>query len=130
MENACMKYQVLYLMLAAVLLSACSTAPAPPPTPTLDAIQQQGQAVFNLRCAQCHALAPETVVIGPSLAGIATRAGSRVPGMDALEYIETSILFPKDYVVPEFTDTMPTNFSKELTSEELDAIVAFLMMLK
>jgi hypothetical protein len=70
------------------------------------------------------------VIIGPSLSELATRAGSRVPGMDAAKYIETSILFPKDFLVPEYTDTMPTNFGKELTSEELEAVVTFLMTLK
>lgn len=122
-----MKYQVLLLVLAAMILTACSSASA---TPTLDAVQQQGQAVFNLRCAQCHALTPDTVVIGPSLAGIATRAATRVEGYDARAYIEHSILFPRDYLVDGFVDTMPTNFGKELTSEELTGVVAYLMTLK
>jgi mono/diheme cytochrome c family protein len=119
-----------FTLLAAAVLAACRASADNTPTPTLTALEQRGQAVFNLRCAQCHTLVPDTVVIGPSLAGVATRAGSRVPGMDALQYIETSILYPKDYLVPEFTDTMPTNFSKELTSEEFEAVVAFLMTLK
>ncbi len=116
------------VIFALALLSACSASATP--APTLTAFEQLGQSVFNLRCAQCHAVVPDTVIIGPSLAGIATRAGSRVPGMDAEEYIETSILFPKEFLVPEFTDTMPTNFGKELTSEELQGIVAFLMTMK
>jgi mono/diheme cytochrome c family protein len=122
-----MKYQILLFVLVAMILTACSTTPA---TPTLDAVQQAGQAVFNLRCAQCHALTPDTVVIGPSLAGIATRAATRVEGYDAESYIEHSILFPRDYLVDGFVDTMPTNFGKELTSEELTGVVAYLMTLK
>ncbi len=125
-----MKYQgIIWMVVAVALLSACSTS-ATSPTPTLDAIQQQGYSVYKLRCAQCHALDPDTTVIGPSLAGIATRAGSRVPGYDAQTYIEHSILFPKDYLVDGFTDTMPTNFGKDLTSDELSAVVAFLMTRK
>ena len=119
---------LLCAMLALLLLSACSSSATP--APTLTAFEQLGQSVFNLRCAQCHALVPDTVIIGPPLAGVATRAGTRVPGMEATEYLETSILFPKDFLVPEYTDTMPTNFGKELTSEELQAVVAFLMTLK
>ena len=69
-------------------------------------------------------------MIGPSLAGVATRAGSRMAGYDARGYIEHSILFPRDYIVDGFTDTMPTNFGKELTSEELDAVISFLLTLK
>ena len=124
-----MKYKILLIFLAAIVLAACSTT-STTPTPTLDAVQQTGQAVYNLRCAQCHALAPDTVVIGPSMAGIATRAETRVDGYDAEAYIERSILVPGDYVVEGFTDTMPTNFGKELTSEELTGVVAYLMTLK
>ena len=122
-----MKYPVLSFILTALILAGCVATPT---TPTLDAVQQQGQAVFNLRCAQCHALTPNTVVIGPSLAGIATRAVTRVEGYDAEAYIEHSILFPRDYLVDGFVDTMPTNFGKELTSEELTGVVAYLMTLK
>ena len=124
-----MKYKILLFVLAAMVLAACSTTSAAP-TPTLDAVQQTGQAVYNLRCAQCHALAPDTVVIGPSMAGIATRAETRVDGYDAEAYIERSILVPGDYIVDGFTNTMPTNFGKELTSAELTGVVAYLMTLK
>ncbi len=124
-----MKYQVPFIVLTVMFLAACST-PSAIPAPTLDAVQQTGQAVYNLRCAQCHALAPDTVVIGPSLAGIATRAATRVEGYDAVAYLEHSILAPGDYIVEGFANTMPTNFGKELTSEELTGVVAYLMTLK
>ncbi|RIK28665.1 MAG: hypothetical protein DCC56_15480 [Anaerolineae bacterium] len=124
-----MKIRFLFTLLAAALMAACS-AGAAEPTPTFTPLEQIGQSVYTLRCAQCHALVPDTVVIGPSLAGIATRAGSRVPGYDAQAYIEESILSPKSYLVEDFTDTMPTNFGKELTSEEFQGVVAFLMTLK
>ncbi|NWG06701.1 MAG: cytochrome c [Chloroflexi bacterium] len=126
-----MKFQIVHSILAAVmLLSACSTPSVVQATPTFDPMQEQGYAVYKLRCAQCHALDPDATVIGPSLAGIATRAESRVPGYDARAYIETSILYPKDFLVDGFADTMPTNFGKELTSEEFAAVVAFLMTQK
>ena len=125
-----MKYGSLCWTFAAVILAACSTTPETSVTPTLDATQQQGQAVFKLRCAQCHALTPDTVVIGPSLAGIATRASTRILGYSAEEYLEISILSPKEYLVDGFTDTMPTNFGKDLTSDELSAVVAYLMTFK
>ncbi len=124
-----MKFNSAIFIFAAFFLAACSSASAEA-IPTLDATQQQGQSVFNLRCAQCHALAKDTVVIGPSLAGIASHAQSRVPGYDAEAYLERSILIPDDYLVEGFANTMPTNFGKELTSEELTAVVAYLMTLK
>ena len=124
-----MKFKLLIFIFAAFILASCSGGSAQV-IPTLDATQQQGQAVFNLRCAQCHALVKDTIVIGPSLAGIATRAQSRVSGYDAQAYLERSILIPDDYLVEGFANTMPTNFGKELTSEELTAVVAYLMTLK
>ncbi|GAB4497691.1 MAG: hypothetical protein OHK003_07130 [Anaerolineales bacterium] len=119
-----------FLLGAALFLSACSTAAAPAPTPTPDPFILQGQAVFNARCATCHALVPDTIIIGPSLNGIATRAETRVPGQSAEEYIMMSILRPGDYVVEGFNNVMITNLAKELTSEEMNALVAFLMTLK
>jgi mono/diheme cytochrome c family protein len=125
-----MKYKNILFFIAALLLAACSTSSAQPES-TLTPQQSQGQSVFNLRCAQCHATVPDTVVIGPSLYGIATRAATRVDGYDAEAYIERSILVPTDYIVDGFTDTtMPTNFGKELTSEELNAVVSYLMTFK
>lgn len=126
-----MKHKIIVLLtVLAVFLAACSGASGAAPAPTLNASQQQGQAVFNLRCAQCHAAVPDTVIIGPSLAGIATRAETRVEGYDARTYLETSIISPGSYLVEGFADTMPKNFGKDLTSEELDAVVLFLMTIE
>jgi hypothetical protein len=72
----------------------------------------QGQQVFNARCATCHALVPDTIIIGPSLAGVATRAETRVDGQTAEEYLQLSVLRPGDYVVEGFTNIMITNFSQ------------------
>lgn len=126
-----MKNKFRFLSLAATLiLSACSSAATPVPTPTPDPFILQGQAVFNARCATCHALVPDTIIIGPSLYGIATRAETRVNGQSAEEYITMSVLRPGDYVVEGFNNVMITNLAKELTSEELNALVAFLLTLK
>lgn len=124
-----MKFKLLLWSVAAIWLAACSSNAAQP-TPTLTSLEQIGLSVYNLRCAQCHALAPDTVVIGPSLAGIAIRAATRIPNYDAQAYIEESILSPKSYIVEGFPDTMPTNFAKDLTSEEFKGLVAFLLTLK
>ena len=120
----------LLLLTSALFLCACSTSATIVPTPTPDPFILQGQAVFNARCATCHALVPDTIIIGPSLNGIATRAETRVDGQGAEEYITMSVLRPGDYVVEGFNNVMITNLAKELTSEELNALVAFLMTLK
>jgi len=123
-----MKFKIFIVIFSAMVLAACSGMGGS--SPTLTPVEQQGQAVYTLRCAQCHTLTPNTVVIGPSLAGVATRAATRVRGYDSQTYLETSILLPEDYLVEGFANTMPTNFGKELTSEEFAAVVAYLMTLK
>lgn len=125
-----MKYAVLCLTLTALLLTACSAASAVQPTPTLNALEIQGKQVYVSNCAGCHALEPDTIVIGPSLAGVATRAETRMDGYDARDYIETAILNPGAYLVEGFNDVMPKNFGKELTSADFDAVVAYLLSLK
>jgi len=124
------KIATLSLMLLAFAMSACSTASPMQPTPTPDPFIIKGRQVFNARCATCHALEPDTSIIGPSLAGLATRAETRVDGQSADEYIQLSILRPGDYVVEGYNNVMITNFSKELTSEDMNALVAFLLTLK
>lgn len=121
---------ILFILLASILVTACSGATPISPTPTPDPFIVQGQNVFNARCATCHALVPETIIIGPSLANIATIAETRVTGQSAEEYLQLSVLRPGDYVVEGFNNIMITNLSKELTSEEMNALVAFLMTLK
>lgn len=126
-----MKKIILFsLMLLAFAASACSAAAQVESTPTPDPFIVKGRQVFNTRCATCHALEPDTSIIGPSLAGLATRAETRVEGQSADEYIQLSILRPGDYVVEGYNNVMITNFSKELTSEDMNALVAFLLTLK
>lgn len=124
------KIASLLLLIMAFTVSACSAASKVQPTPTPDPFLVKGRQVFNARCATCHALEPNTTIIGPSLAGVATRAETRVEGLSADEYIQMSILRPGDYVVEGYNDVMITNFSKELTSEDMNALVAFLLTLK
>lgn len=112
-----------------VALIACNSATSDP-TPTLDALAAQGRTIFNQKCATCHALAPDTIIVGPSLAGIAIRAATRLPDFDARGYIELSILKPDFFLVEGFEDAMPKDFGKKLTGEELDALVAFLLTLE
>lgn len=115
----------------ALLLAACSgVAAQPEPTPTRDPLAVRGEAVFNLHCATCHATVPETVIVGPSLSGIASRASTYDANLNARQYIEISILRPDAFLVTGFANAMPADLGKKLTSEELDAIVAYLLTLK
>ena len=70
-------------------------------------------------------------MVGPSFAGVATRAETRVPGMTAEEYLRQSILDPNAYIVEGFEpDMAPPNFAEILTDEQVDDLVAFMMTFK
>lgn len=119
------------ILLATAVLAACGSAAADaPPTPTLSPEAQLGQQVFSRECGSCHSLSPGAIIVGPSMAGIASRADERVPNQDAHTYLLTSVLNPEAYVVDGFVSQMPANFGKSLTGEELDAVVAFLLTLE
>jgi hypothetical protein len=70
------------------------------------------------------------VIVGPSLAGVATRAGGRISGQDAHTYLLTSIMRPGDYLVEGYQNLMPQDLAKSLTGEELDSVIAYLMTLQ
>jgi mono/diheme cytochrome c family protein len=120
---------LLLVILTIWLLAACGDGQALPTTPA-DPLAARGRQLFQQNCATCHATAAETVIVGPSLAGIADRAGGRVPGLAARDYIQQSILNPGAHVVAGFEDLMPTTFGKSLTGEELDALTAYLLTLE
>ena len=96
-----------------------------------DSSAGQGQVVFQTYCAVCHAIEGDRSIVGPSLEGIATRAATRVEGMDAPVYLEESIMNPNAYLVEGFSEgTMPQNFARDLTLEEIDQLIAYLLTLK
>ena len=81
-------------------------------------------------CATCHSLEPNVVIVGPSLAGIATRAGTRIAGESAEAYIRNSLINPGDYVVDGFSNVMAQNLGDALSSDQINDIIAFLMTLE
>ncbi|NJN45091.1 MAG: cytochrome c [Anaerolineae bacterium] len=62
-----------------MLLTACSGQPDAIPTPTLSPIEAKGKEVFNTHCAVCHATSPDVIIVGPSLAGIASARETESP---------------------------------------------------
>ncbi len=89
--------------------------------------------VFGARagCTICHSLDPDVQKAGPSLAGIATRAASRLPGLSAEAYLRQSIMDPNAFIVPGFSGgQMPPTFGTILSEAQIQDIVAFLLTLK
>lgn len=123
-----------------------------PPAPeggagkTLGAPAARGQALFSsppANCSACHSVSPGVNLAGPSLAGIATLAGQTVKAddykgkaTDAKSFIKESILEPSAYLVPGpqysagGTSFMPSNYREQLSEEQVDELVAYLMTLE
>jgi nitric oxide reductase subunit C len=90
----------------------------------------RGKSLFSNApaiCSTCHSLQADVVIVGPSLAGIASRAGSRVAGQSAEEYMRASIVHPSAFIVPNFQDVMQKNFGDVLTSDQINDLIAYLM---
>ncbi len=100
---------------------------------------KQGEKLFNLKhlgksqvmgCVSCHSIKPNQVIVGPSLAGLSLRAPYLVTGDTSVEYIKNSIINPDAYVVDGFLPAiMYSHYEQVLSSEEIDALVAYLSQL-
>jgi cytochrome c551/c552 len=114
---------VVVLMGATIAVYAFDPTTAASPTPA--AID--GETVFLTKgCTGCHSIdgVSETAQIGPNLTGLADRAGDRVEGLSAEEYVHQSVLDPQAFIVDGYGPLMPT---LPLDTEELDALVVFLL---
>lgn len=126
------------ILLFSLLLVACGgDATEEPP---LQGNAENGERLFKQRvigpasapgCANCHSLEPDIVLIGPSQAGLGSRAGGRVDGQSAEDYIEESITNPDIFIVDGFPEsTMYQSYGTELTAQEIADLVAFTMTQK
>jgi nitric oxide reductase subunit C len=94
-----------------------------------------GEELFNERvvgsnpgCVTCHSLEAGVTLVGPSLAGIANRAGSTVPGLSAADYLRQSIGDPDGFVVNGYAaGQMPGGWDESLSGEQIESLVAFLL---
>jgi mono/diheme cytochrome c family protein len=99
---------------------------------TADLVQiGQGIAGGKGLCFTCHTVGKSGALRFPDLAGIATRAGSREPGVDALRYLARSIYRPDEFIVPGFSPGMPRIDKPPiaLNDQEILAVIAYLQTL-
>jgi mono/diheme cytochrome c family protein len=135
--------RITFIVLAALLgvsLVACGGGGEEEPQ-TLPGDPVAGQQVFleTGGCGACHTIEGvegATGQVGPELTHIGTLAKDLASeaGVDSAQaYIRQSILEPTAYIVEEcptgdcVAGTMPNNFDEQLTDEQVDDVVAFLM---
>ena len=124
------------VLVVATVLGACGGGNGSPDS-SLDVPARSGKEIFaerilgsNAGCITCHSLDPDTRLVGPSIAGVATRAATRQPGVSAEDYLRQSIVDPSSYVVEGFDDgRMPADWEDMLTAGEIEALVAYLLTL-
>jgi cytochrome c551/c552 len=86
----------------------------------------EGQTVFLTKgCTGCHSRAGVSEgFVGPDLTALADRAGDRVEGLSAEEYVRQSVLDPQGYIVEGYGSQMPV---LPVDAAELDALVEYLL---
>ena len=102
--------------------------------PPADPVLRGEMEIQNYICNSCHILDSLgwTSTTGPSLNGIAERAGERVPGQSAEEYIATSIWNSGAFRVPGYDQQMAAfgpdvvEAGNVMSPEQLYSIVAYL----
>jgi cytochrome c2 len=101
------------------------------PAPAGDAVR--GKVVFEGigACLACHQVTSDLTVVGPSLQGIANRAGEARPGMSAYDYLRESILDPNTYVLTGFQEgLMPITYELTLSEQDIEDVIAYMLMLR
>jgi len=82
-------------------------------------------------CLTCHTIGQTGALRFPDLAGIGAQAGSRVPGLNDVEYLAQSMYEPSAYVVEGFPPAMPPMNLPPigLTDQEILCVIAALQTL-
>lgn len=127
------------IILAALIILFLATAcnPNPPSVISYEDLPATGDAahgeeLFNSAvgsappCSSCHV--PNSPA-SPDLAGLSDRAGSRVDGMDAREYLFYSIVEPGRYVVAGYGNVMWNKYDESLSPQDIADLIAYLMTL-
>src|SRR6187401_916532 len=82
-------------------------------------------------CLTCHTVGKTGALRFPDLAGVDTRAKTRVAGLNDVEYLAQSMYEPTAYVVPGFPPAMPPINKPPigLTDQEILCVIAYLQTL-
>lgn len=140
-------FVILLLSLGLVLLAACGGGGAEETESEGQAATggdaQAGEQLYNQTsigsapgCITCHSVEPtddplQPSPVGPSHYGLADRAGDYIEGQSAEAYLRESIVEPDAHIVEGFTaGVMYQNYADDLTEQQVDDLVAYLMTLE
>jgi hypothetical protein len=99
---------------------------------TADMVKVGGELMASKGlCLTCHTIGKTGALRFPDLAGVATRATTRIPGLNEIEYFAKSMYEPDSFIVPGFNPGMPTINKPPigLTDQEILCVIAFLQTL-
>ena len=115
------------------------------PAATSDDPVALGEAIYHSTppgCFACHSVAKGVNLAGPSLASVATRAETTIASEEysgdattAREYIRESIVEPSAHLIPgdiyssDGVSFMPNGYAVDMTAEQVDQVVDYLMTL-
>ena len=118
---------LIWLLLLFLLLSACSSGATRPTSPTAD-----GERLFAIWCSGCHALDPAApVALGPTMAGVATRAAANADGLSPEAWLRRELLQPNAVISPGYNaGLMPSSYAESLRPEQIDALISFMLTLE
>lgn len=89
--------------------------------------EERGEQLFiSIGCNACHSLDAGTTIVGPSLVGIADRAGTQT-SLSAVDYMRQSINDPGAFIVEGFTNSMVV---PKLPPDQVDDLIAYISTLK
>jgi cytochrome c2 len=134
---------LLLIVLPSLIMAACSGSGGSASAGNA----QHGQQLFNRTtigpnaapgCKTCHSLEPGKTLVGPSLAGIASQAANYVESKDytgsaktVQGFLRESIVSPNAFITPGFSEgEMYQNYGQDLSEQEINDLVAFMMTLK
>ena len=82
-------------------------------------------------CLTCHTIGRSGALRFPDLDGVASRAATREPGLNDVEYFAKSLYAPNSYIVPGFNPGMPVINKPPigLTDQEILCVIAYLQTL-